>query len=455
MKVDEILKNLNLTEFDCKYVDVRIEENQTTTIMYRNFIYESALETPSLGALIRVYNYGKWFFAASTELTKIEDIINELIKQSAIFAGGENPPRPSRETQSFHAREFESEACTRFTLLEKKEWLERFLPVLKAFPQITNPQLYYQDKYNVKYFKSSDGVEFSYDYNHAGVVAQYTLSEGDKVFDDFARSFFQNIGEQFDRCAGDMRAEIEEGLEFLDAAPIEAGPYKVILAPEVTGTFTHESFGHKSEADFMLGDETMIKEWEIGNKVGVDFLSIVDDGNYPGTTGYCPIDDEGNLKKKVYLIKDGALAGRLHSWDTALALQEEITGNARAVSFEYEPIVRMTNTFIEPGDKSFDELVAMVDKGVYIKDARHGMGMSTFTIAPAKAYLIEGGKITRPVRVSVISGTVFETLNLIEALGSDHDIRSSAFGGCGKMEQGPLPVAAGGPSVLVKSMQVS
>src|SRR5690606_38569275 len=167
-----------------------------------------------------------------------------------------------------------------------------------------------------------------------------------------------------------------------------------------------------------------------------------------------PIDDEGNRKQKTYLIKDGKLAGRLHSASTALALGETNTGNGRAMNFEFGPIVRMTNTYIEPGTNSLEQIISDVKKGVYIKDFKHGMGMSTFTIAPGKAYMIENGKITKPVKVSVISGSVFETLMNIKAVANDFEVKSSAFGGCGKFEQWPLPVADGGPSILVDGMQV-
>ena len=145
----------------------------------------------------------------------------------------------------------------------------------------------------------------------------------------------------------------------------------------------------------------------------------------------------------------------MHSTQTAILLDEAPTGNARAMNFQYEPIVRMTNTYIEPGEKSVDEMIGSISDGIYIKGARHGMGMSTFTIAPAKAYMIKDGKITEPVKVSVISGNVFETLNLIDEVGNDFVVKSSAFGGCGKMEQSPLPVSDGGPTILVREMTVS
>ena len=131
-----------------------------------------------------------------------------------------------------------------------------------------------------------------------------------------------------------------------------------------------------------------------------------------------------------------------------------MTGNARAVNFEFEPIVRMTTTYIEPGSLSFDDLLQHVKKGVYIETVKHGSGMSTFTLAPCRAYLIEGGKITKRLKISFVSGTVFQTLNDIDGVSDKLKLGAPILGGCGKMEQRSLPVGWGGPYVRVKSLDV-
>ena len=252
--------------------------------------------------------------------------------------------------------------------------------------------------------------------------------------------------------------EIEKKLADADnfvqnAKPCEKGKFPVILSPMAAGMFAHESFGHKSEADFMLGDEHMAKEWVLGKKVGSDILSIVDTGIDFGS-GYVPFDDEGTRASKTYLIKNGILCGRLHSATTAAALDEELTGNARAIDCKFEPIVRMTNTYIEPGDSTFDELVAGIKHGYFIDTVSHGSGGSIFIIAHSIAYEIVDGKISNPVKISVVTGDVFETLNLIDGLSNETVFEDGVFGGCGKMEQFPLHVLDGGPFVRVKEMNV-
>jgi TldD protein len=163
-------------------------------------------------------------------------------------------------------------------------------------------------------------------------------------------------------------------------------------------------------------------------------------------------DDEGTRACETYLIKNGTLAGRLHSAYTAAALDEKLTGNARAKDFEYEPIVRMTSTYILPGNKTKEQLISEVSDGILIETINHGSGMSDFTIAPRRAYRIRNGKITEPVSISVITGNVFSTLNEIDGLSDKLEILSFIMGGCGKMEQYPLSVGFGGPYVRVRTI---
>lgn len=156
-----------------------------------------------------------------------------------------------------------------------------------------------------------------------------------------------------------------------------------------------------------------------------ELVSIIDCGELKGR-GFTPFDDEGTRCKKTYLIKNGILNKRLHSCSTASSLGEEPTGNARAVNFEYEPTVRMTTTYIEPGTKSMDGLIEGIEKGIFVK---RGTGMSDFTLNPLMCYMMREGKIAEPVNETVITGNVFETLNEIDCISKGFEIYSSAIGG--------------------------
>ena len=201
----------------------------------------------------------------------------------------------------------------------------------------------------------------------------------------------------------------------------------------------------------MIGDETMMNAWAIGSVVGSENLNIMERGDCEGN-GYVPFDDEGTRARLNYIIQNGCLSGRLHSSVTAASLHENLTGNARAVNFEFEPIVRMTNTYIGGGTLTFEELIKPVRNGLFIEDLHHGSGMTTFTIAPHRAYRIRDGAIAEPVQISVISGNVMETLHHIDGFSRDVEFFSFAMGGCGKMEQFPLRVAFGGPYIRVNGI---
>jgi len=151
---------------------------------------------------------------------------------------------------------------------------------------------------------------------------------------------------------------------------------------------------------------------------------------------------------KTYLIREGKLVGRLHSRETAAKMGEKPTGNARAMNYRYPPIVRMTNTYIEPGQASFNDIIAGIKEGVYAKNWFGGTtSMEMFTFSAGEAYMIRNGKIAEALRPVVLTGNVFTTLNNIDAIAGDLDMNQG--GGCGKGGQFPLPVSNGSPHIRI------
>ena len=443
--------------FDFKegfYSDVRIEDRFTTSIRYRNGALEESKQSSVKKAFIRVYDGKMWYYASTETLLNVQKELDGLYELAEYCADIEENPVVKRfeinRAKTFLFKDCSTESVARD---EKQKLLKELFPLVKKYPEIKLATLLYTDRHSDFTFQSSKGADLAYDYQTCGVATSFYAAEGEKNF-----SFnYQQGRTKFSDLKGiseGVLASIEEGLNFLkEAADVEPGDYPVILTPEAAGVFAHESFGHKSEADFMLGDETMKKEWALGTIVGADILSIYDSGIDFGS-GYTPYDDEGTKATKTYLIKNGVLSGRLHSVSTAADLDESPTGNARAISCDYEPIVRMTNTVIDAGDKTKEELFAGIQHGYYIKTLKHGSGMSTFTIAPSLAYEIVDGKVGDPVKIAVITGNVFETLDLIDGLSDHTEMFSFVTGGCGKMEQYPLPVGFGGPYVSIAKMNV-
>ncbi len=449
--VDNLAKKLQ--QLNCYYADVRIEDRYRTLLSYKNFEIQNGIELSDKGAFIRVFNNGRWFYASHTDLTKVEAELDRLVALSQKTTGDFKSfsiPKPTHQT----LLRYRTRNARSYKIIVKKKLIESLFPAYKKEKTLVDLISVYADWDVVKTIITSKGSRVSYDNTMFGIMFFFTLKEGDRLF----ASSYTRTEPDFQKLNGigeDAKKDLAEAKMFLAAPTVKPGYYPVVLSEETAGVFAHESFGHKSEADFMLGDKKMVAEWKLGKRVGSTILSIVDNGAIRQKTGYCPFDDEGTPAEKTFLVKKGILTGRLHSLQTASELNEKPTGNARAINAQFEPIVRMTNTYIGAGKTSFSSLLAKIKNGVYIKSMRHGSGLSTFTIAPDRAYMIRNGKLAEPVRVSVVSGTVFQTLKDIDGLSSKVKLQSSIFGGCGKNEQMPLPVAFGGPKVRVRRMHVS
>lgn len=436
------------------YADIRIEDRFRTTISYKAGVLEEMKVRNEKQAFLRVYDGKLWYYASVTDVEHLQETLDGLYAAATANPAILDDPIVKRfEINRDKLSNFMGCSVRDIPLAKKQELLLSYLPILSEEPAVTLPEGKYLDRNSKFRFLSSLGADVAYDYQTCGVAFRFGMAEGEKKFS----GSWQRGATRFEELIGldeALRASIREQAYFMrNSVPVDPGKYPVVLSPCVAGVFAHESFGHKSESDFMLSDESMKAEWELGKTVGSPILSIVDSGEKLGV-GYVPYDDEGTRARKNYLIKNGVLTGRLHSVATAAVFDEGLTGNARAIDCNFEPIVRMTSTYIEGGELDFDQLIAPIEKGYYIKDYKHGSGMSTFTIAPDLAYEIVGGKLGRPVQISVITGSVFETLALIDGLTKDVELEFHITGGCGKMEQFPLPVDLGGPYVRVSSMNV-
>ncbi len=436
------------------YTDVREEKVVSTAIMIEKGVLKQNKTKKEQGVIIRLYDGRRWYISSTTELEKVQEEIDALARMAVPCPQIQEDPvvakyEVNRETQL----RYQDCDLSRVPNRDKLTVMEEYCKCLESHGEIQSWKVYYMDNHTEKHIISSKGCDVTFDTQNCCIAPRYVLMKEDKPF--YGRKDFYYM--RFEELAGhveELEAEIREDIVYNEnAVPVEPGEYTCIFSPMVTGVFAHESFGHKSESDFMVGDENMKREWAIGTRVGAELLNIVDTGLEEGS-GYVPFDDEGTRAKKTYLIRDGILSGRLHSAMTAAALEEQPTGNARAVDFQFEPIVRMTSTYVEGGESTKEELIAGVEKGIFIMDFNHGSGMSTFTIAPNKAYMIREGRIAEPVKISVVTGNVMGTLHEIDGVSREFEFYSFSLGGCGKMEQYPLRVGMGGPYMRVKHLTV-
>ena len=241
----------------------------------------------------------------------------------------------------------------------------------------------------------------------------------------------------------------ERAVKQLKAKPSKGGTFPAVLGPNVVGVFVHEAFGHLAEADLTLSGSVLLDK--LGKKIASDVVTFYDDGSIEGAFGSFKYDDEGVPTQKTLLVKNGVVVGLMHNRETAEKYNTKLTGNARAEDFRFEPIIRMRNTFIEPKDHSFEELLEDIRFGYYLKNFRGGQANldGTFQVGIQEAYEIVNGEIGAPIRNASISGNTLETLLKVNAVGKDFELWP---GRCGKGQT--AFVCDGGPHVRIKEVLV-
>ncbi len=162
-----------------------------------------------------------------------------------------------------------------------------------------------------------------------------------------------------------VMAKVKQTVDLLDAEPVTGGNYDVVLDSDVSGLFIHEAFGHLSESDNLIGNEILAKTMTFGASFANSAFNVIDDPTLTGHPGSYIYDHEGTKAKRVQLIRDGKLCGRLHSLESANLLGEEPTGHSRAKHFGFTPIVRMGNIYIDKDRHTIDEMIGSIDKGLY------------------------------------------------------------------------------------------
>jgi TldD protein len=239
------------------------------------------------------------------------------------------------------------------------------------------------------------------------------------------------------------------------------GRYDVVVGGEVSGIIAHEACGHPQEADRILGreaaqaGESYLKKDMIGRKIGSPLVFVTDFPAMPNSNGFYIYDDEGVKAIKKELIKGGIINEFLHNRETAHDLGTKSNASMRTSSFSREPIVRMSNTFIEPGDHTFDELLEGVNHGLYIKSFQEwnidDIRWNNRYVG-LEAYAIENGEIKHPVIAPVIEATTGLIFSSIDAIGNELVFKANTCGK-GQPEQG-VPVWTGGPSMRMKGLSI-
>ena len=430
------------------YSEARLEESQTSHITYRGKGLESIGRATASGGNVRALVKGGWGFTSFNNLDKLSDRVTLAVEQAQSAGSGKSKLaeiEPAVETVPSGV----AKNPVKIPLAEKKRLLDEYNEIIWSTPQIQTSTIGYSDSRKKVVFLNSEGSFITQE--RADVSLRLTAIAAK---DGEVQQVGLSLGSRGDFSAIEgLHKDVEEmarhAVELLTAPQAKGGEYTVVLDPILAGVFVHEAFGHLSESDFVYENDRMRKIMKLGKQFGAKQLNIVDSAAEPGLRGSYKYDDEGVRAVKTYLIREGRLVGRLHSRETAAKMKEKPTGNARAINYRYPPIVRMTNTYIEPGAASFEDIIADIKEGIYAKNWYGGMtSMEMFTFSAGETYMIRNGKIAEALRPVMLTGNVFSTLKNIDAIGNDLDMNQG--GGCGKGGQMPLPVSNGSPHIRIQ-----
>jgi TldD protein len=339
-------------------------------------------------------------------------------------------------------------------LADKHALIHRYNDILLKTAGITTTLSAYHDVFRETVFLSTDDRFLSQETVHTGFSCRAVARDGSNV-QDYSDSFGKTQGFASLKDREPLVERIAKvALDLLKAEPVQAGKYDVIIDPLLAGVFAHEAFGHLSESDQLATNERLLALMKVGTRYGTDELTIVDDGTMPGERGSYRFDDEGTEAGRNELIKEGRIAGHLHDRQSAQRMGEPTTGNARAISYRFPPIVRMSNTYIQPRSANIEDMLESMERGLYVCGSRGGMTeLESFTFSSEYAWLVEHGRQRKLVRDVTLSGNVFETLKNIDMIGDDLTM-FGGLGGCGKSSQSPLPVGVGAPHVRIRNVVI-
>ncbi len=435
------------------YVEIRLEESDSTRIQYRARELEEIGRTSGRGGSVRAAVKGGWGFVSFNDTEDLKSRVKLAVEQ-ARAVGNEKTDLAEIEPSVAEVPPALLNDPGNVSLSDKKDQMDHYNDLIWSTAGIQSSTVIYGDNRRRVHYVNSEGAAVDQEFVHViCYVSVVARDGGDVQQSSFSIGSLGDYGliEGLDEQVRDVS---QRAVDLLSAKGIEGGERTVILDPVLAGVFAHEAFGHLSEADHVYESDQLKEIMVLGRKFGQPHLNIVDGGAIPNLRGSMSYDDEGTPTKRTDLIRDGILVGRLHSRETAAKMGETPSGNARAISFNHPPIVRMTNTIIEPGDASLEDLLEGVDDGVYVRNWYGGMtSMEMFTFSSGEAYMIRKGRIEEMVRPVMLSGNVFKTLNDIDGIGNDLGMNQG--GGCGKAGQSPLPVSNGSPHIRIQNCLVS
>ena len=458
--VDEAMIRRVLTELTTNgatFADVFFQHSRVNSISLEDGLVSRASTSVDQGVGLRVVVGDQTGFAFTEDLT-LESMLAAARTAAAIARGasittpsGFQRPAPNGDLYQVAVPWSDIGVEQKLPLLLKTEALAR-----AADPSVGKVSVSWMDEDERVMVADTSGRLLAERRPNTRLFCSVTATRGGQTFSNTANIAGRNGFDWYtsERLADTAQRAVDRTLILFDAARPPAGEMPVVLAAGASGILLHEAIGHGLEADFNRKGISIYADM-MGQKIAPDFVTIVDSGVEPNERGAIAFDDEGNAAQRTTLVENGALVSYLHDATSAAHYKVPSTGSGRRQSFRHAPMPRMRCTFMEDGPHSRDEIIASVENGIIAETFTNGqvqIGAGDFTFYIKNGWLIEGGKVTAPIKDVNIIGNGPEALRRVTMAANDGHLDTGGWT-CGKDGQS-VPVSQGLPTVLVSKMSV-
>ncbi len=430
------------------FVEVREEVKSDTGIKLVDGVVRENSTGTFYNVGVRVLYRGGWGLATVGSLSEVKEAVDRAFKLAKVSSRGNEPIEVDWPT--FTGRERVKAEIPPWEISnEEKLKLAREQEEQAKLDKVRNINIVYRDARVRRRVINSLGTNVEQELPYV-IMYAYVFSYEDGVTESAFESKGGTKGLELFKDLDIGEKAARRAIESLKAKPAPAGAFTAILGPKLAGVFIHEAFGHAAEADSVLEGMSVL-EGKLGEKVGIEEVSVIDDPTIPGLFGSYFFDDEGSRARRKHIVKDGILMGYMHSLETSSKLKAEPTGNARAMDSLNPPIVRMSNTFIDKGTWKFEEMLSEIKEGIYAFGSLYGYVLpekGQFMFKAEGGWWIERGELKHRLREVAIAGLTLEVLHNIDAVGDDVAMDP---GFCGKEGQ-YVPVTTGAPHIRVKNL---
>jgi len=444
----------------CRYAEARYMKISTNSLSYRNGSFEGVDFSSEKGYAVRVLtNSMAMAFTDSEDWNNIRDLIDRALKRSE--APGKNSISVGKAIKD-NWEVNQRKKIDDFSLEDKIEILKHSDSVMEKVGATVRVNGL-SDKRIEQRYVNSIGSDISGKIFRVSYIYVMGFVNGSN-FEQSIQQFGASSGfEYLDSLNLESRIEADaKGLaESAGAKQPKEGNYDIVVGPEISGITAHESCGHPTEYDRIVGregaqaGESFLTGKKFPYRVGSDKVSIIDDPSYQNSYGYYKYDDEGTPSRKRYLYKNGMTNEFILNRESASLLGVESNGGGRSSSWDMEPLARMSTTYIEPGDYSPEELIEGVKHGIYIKSfTEWNIDDIRFNekYVGKDAFYIENGKLGSRVKRPTIETNTVKFYSSVDAVGKDLEFTA---GTCGKgdPEQG-VEVWMGGPHIRLREVHI-